>query len=63
MYELLVELLVATALVDKSVLQLQQLGLPFGFRSRVYWLDSIYLTNTYETKHTRGDHYAQKEHH
>ena len=46
------------------MLQLQQLGLPSGFRSRVLWLDSIYLTKQqYEAKHPRGNHYAKKEHH
>jgi len=51
------------AIFDNPVLQLQQLGLPLGFRSRVYWLDNINLANPYETKHSRGDRYAQKEHH
>ena len=44
------------------MLQLQQLGLPSGFRSSVQWLDNIYLTIIqYETKHPRGNHYAKKE--
>ena len=47
---------------DISLLQLQQLGLPSGFRSSVQWLDNIYLTIIqYETKHPRGNHYAKKE--
>ena len=45
------------------MLQLQQLGLPSGFRSSVQWLDNIYLTTIqYETKHPGRNHYAKNEH-
>ena len=48
---------------DFFMLQLQQLGLPSGFRSRVQWLDNIYLTTIqYETKHPGRNHYAKNEH-
>ncbi|PIT87425.1 MAG: hypothetical protein COU31_02920 [Candidatus Magasanikbacteria bacterium CG10_big_fil_rev_8_21_14_0_10_40_10] len=45
----------------KKLLQLQQLGLPFGFRSRILWLDNFLTKQQYETKHSRGNHYAKKE--
>jgi len=42
-----------------KLLQLQQLGLPFGFRSKVVWWND-YLKNhyhkIYETKYFRGNH-------
>jgi len=41
---------------------LQQLGLPSGFRSHVYWLDEYLTIKTYDSKHPRRNHYAKKEH-
>jgi hypothetical protein len=45
------------------LLQLQQLGLPFGFRSRVIWWED-YLNNNfhqpYEKKYPRGTNCHEK---
>ena len=55
--------IIGLGLLYKNMLQLQQLGLPSGFRSSVQWLDNIYLTTIqYETKHPGRNHYAKNEH-
>ena len=45
------------------MLQLQQLGLPYGFRSRVYWWQD-YLTNNFhqyaKKKYSRGSNRYEK---
>ncbi len=46
------------------MLQLQQLGLPFGFRSHVLWWDD-FLNHHYhqhEKKHNRGNHSYEGKH-
>jgi len=43
------------------MLQLQQLGLPFAFRSRILWLKDILTIYTYDSKHSRGNHYAKEK--
>ena len=42
------------------LLQLQQLGLPLGFRSKVYWR-GIITPHKYAEKHPRGANYVKKE--